>query len=148
MHLKPERRFFAAAFLVGAAATLVASFPHQQAAPKPRERRGHSPNRGASTRLQAPRAAASSSGFPHSNMDGKRTEIDERTPGKVRQSTGERVHVVSSIPAEDCVGGQVELATLGRFYISGRLELNIRKGEYQADSADSGWWIAGISIFS
>lgn len=137
MHLIQKRRFFAA-FLVCAAATLVVGFPQRQAAPKPRRRRGHTPNREGSTGPQASPGAAFSR-FVHldnlSDMDETRTGTSaeagrgEKNPSRARQSTKERVFAAPSPPAEDCVGGDIEFATLGRFYISGRLEVNIN-GDY------------------
>lgn len=148
MHLKEKRRF-CAAFLVCAAATIVVGFPKQQAAPKPRRSRGHTPSREPST---GPRAlpGAAYPRFVHldnlSDMDETRTGTSaeagrgETPPSKARHSTKERVFVGPSPPAEDCVGGDIELATQGRFYISGRLEINLPNGDYQAVTADSGTW--------
>lgn len=159
MHLKQKRRFFAA-FLVCAAATLVVGFPQQQAAPKPRRRRGHTPNREGSTGPRASPGAAFSR-FVHldnlSDMDETRTGTSaeagrgETPPSKARQSTKERVFTAPTPPAEDCVSGDIELARLGRFYISGRLEVNVLNGDYQAVTADSGRWFppgACVSVFN
>lgn len=140
MHLKQKRRVFAA-FLICAAATLVVGFPQQQAAPKPRRRRGHIPNREGSTGPQASPGAANSR-FSHldnlSDMDEKRTGTSSKA---ARQSTNERVYVPSSPPAEECLGGDVEVATLGHFYIRGRLEVNIPNGDSKVVIAESGRWI-------
>lgn len=147
MHLKQKSYFFTA-FLICAAATLVAGFPQQRSAPKLRRRRGQTPNQEDSTGPLAPQRP-SQHWFRHldnlPDMDKKRTGTSTESGGgektlntKARQSSTQWVYVTPSPPAEDCVGGDVEVAKLGRFYVSGRLEVYIPNEDHQRDTADSG----------
>lgn len=146
MHLQHKRYFFTA-LLICSAAILVAGFPQQRSAPKLRRRRGHTPNREGSTGLQAPQRLGHS-WFRHldnlSDLDKKRSGTSTavgsggKTLSKARHGTREWVYVTPGPPGEDCVGGEVELAKLGRFYVSGRLEVYVPNGDYPRDTADSG----------
>lgn len=145
MHLKQKSYFFAA-FLICAAATLAAGFPQQGPAPTLRRRRGHTPNREESTGQQAAQRPLRS-WFRHlDNLP----ELDKKGTGtsteKTRQSPREWVSATPGPPAEDCGGGDVELAKLGRFYVSGRLEVYNPNGDSQRDTAESGSLTACFSV--
>lgn len=161
MHLKQEIHCFAI-FLLYIIATILGcceptGVPQQQDYnldfhhPKTRGGRGHPPNRGGSKRLQPDTSpAVSVTRLPPlhpdnlADRDGIRsktsakTERGVKTRDKVRQTPGEWVYVTASPTTEGCVTGDVEPATLGKFYISGRLEVNSPSGNYQADSAAPG----------
>lgn len=121
--------------------------------PETRGGRGHPPNRGSSKRLQpgtSPAGAATKPPLLHpddlAGRDGIRSKMSAKkerrvkTRDKVRQTPGEWASVTPSPPTEGCVTGDVEPATLGKFYISGQLEVNTPSGAYQADSAAPGKW--------
>ncbi|XP_035470119.2 uncharacterized protein LOC118288291 isoform X3 [Scophthalmus maximus] len=67
-----------------------------------------------------------------------------------RRGDGQRAYS-SSVPSEeDCVGGHVQLATKGKFYVVGQLQPNVPGAGYQSDSASSavqakvrGQWLSG-----
>lgn len=127
--------------------------------PKTRGSRGHPPNRWVSKRLQAdtsPAGAATRLPLLHPDNLADRDGIRGKTSAKkergvksrdrVRQTPGEWVYVTLSPPTEGCVTGDVEPATLGKFYISGQPEVNTPSGNYQADSAAPGKWAHLIQL--
>lgn len=128
--------------------------------PKTRGGRGHPPNKGGSKRLQpdtSPAGAATKLPLLHpdnlADRDGIRSKMSAKkkrgvkTRDKVRQTPGEWAYVTPSPPTEGCVTGDVEAATLGKFYVSGQLEVNTPSGAYQADSAAPGKWVLYLPLF-
>ncbi|KAF0032394.1 hypothetical protein F2P81_014684 [Scophthalmus maximus] len=77
---------------------------------------------------------------------------DDRLKSRLgaRRGDGQRAYS-SSVPSEeDCVGGHVQLATKGKFYVVGQLQPNVPGAGYQSDSASSavqakvrGQWLSG-----
>lgn len=164
MHLKQEIYCFAI-FILYIFATIVGwcestGVPQQRDYnldfhhPKTRGGRGQPPNRRGSKRLQSDTSPAGAATrllllLHPDNLAGRdgirnktsaKKEKRVKTRDKVRQTPGEWVYVTPSPPTEGCVTGDVEPATLGKFYISGQLEVNTPSGNYQADSAAPGKW--------
>lgn len=162
MHLKQEIYCFAIFFLYIFATTVCwcesTGVPQQQDYnldfhhPKTRGGRGHPANRGGSKRLQPDTSpAGSTTRLPllHPDNLAERDGIRSKTSAKTERGVktrGEWVYVTPSPTTEGCVTGDVEPATLGKFYISGQLEVNTPSGNYQADSA--GKWTHLIQLIS
>lgn len=138
MYLKQKRNYFAV-FLLFAAATLAAGFPQKRSPPKLR--------RMVATQRASQYWFRHLEKLPHMDKKGTATSTSgEKTPSKAREWSREWVYLTAGPPAEDCIAGDVELAKLGRFYVSGRLEVYIPSGDHQRDTVDSGSFSPPVSF--